>query len=1512
MLGRAKTLCALCQKPLKNKTDAGKRAHDRVCPGFRALHEELVSLLHEHLSRAAAMASAPPAPLEDPIDLPMAPEPAIRPPSPPPQTRPSGLPNRRVRLPARFKDAAPPPAPRMRPGNAAALPQAETPAAPPMEQEPAILPTWIKTEPNMFGLYKVYPRRPTHDPDEKIAPGDLYEATCWMDIPGPDELPLPPEPWHYPFPNASVAHLMKYHIEEENANSINGMDRLVSFILQPSDEAQSDGVNIQDLPQPWSTKKFLDDLDNKGIEPLGVTDAWQQGSVKLKLPCAGVRQLEDHAPEFTVGIIHYRPLLDPIREVLSGPLFDKFHTTPFSLRFDPDFDVSSPDIVLDDDQTLRKTGLPPLPDRHEDVYAEIYTSSAMLEAYAKIPQPPPSLSPNDPVESIVVAIMEWSDATHLAQFGTADLWPAYTFFGNHSKAFRGRPTSNAGFHQAYFVKLPDTVRDAYREHYGKDMPDEVFTHLRRDLMHQIWELLLSDDFMDAYDNGIIIRCYDGLFRLVFPRFFIYGADYPEKVLLATLRSMGGRPCPRCFIQMSQIPQSGTANDKKRRANIRADDRHRQNTVERARKAIFEQGAAVSVESMLKENSWNAFSKLNTEKTPFNFYTMFVPDLLHEIELGVAKAIITHLLRMLAAFHNTDAFDERFRQIETFGRGTIRKFTHVSSLKHMAARNFEDILQCILPVVEGLFPRHQKLVDQLCFELAVWHGYAKLRMHTTSTIAFFRVATDDLLFSIRRFERESADVKTFETDREETRRKKAAAKGREWSTSDYAVADAAPAEKKGPGRQKNTVTSDALGMDGVGPLPATSEPLSAADPASTSSRPGSLKASTNSSEPVVAAGPSRNTRSRTPAITTSAPDSEAIPRPKTRLRGREALSEAPEPITTSELAPGSSKSLRFPPPRSKDATLLPVSANSASTTSEPPRIQTSAPANATSKQKSKSKSNGKLEKSFNLKTYKLHTVGDYPDSIVRYGTTDSTSTQVGELAHQLVKLLYRRTNKREHAIQIARLERRRRLMRAMWDRRARYKAREARLLASSAAAAGPGSEANAPATVNQASERRRRLRAHLDVKPNSKYRVYVPPEQHHYISDLKRSPIPLSEFGDDELDRDSDSDTDGPSLQSMDVCEKECDPALKVQWLMHARSFWLANCQFMKDFHIKLKTYFYHELEGTSYEGVLTDDQLAQVIVEKDVLYGHATMQVNYTTDDLCREQDVLNLRARRFFIVYSPDPTDCRYWYGEVLGIYHAYVSLVHQSARPRRIQFLWVRWFQRDRRHRCGLKAKRLPRVSYVPHEDPVAFGFLDPTDIVRGAHLIPAFHHGRTTEYLPTSVIRPESSGDKDWVYYYANMVVDRDMLMRYHDNVIGHRKIAPPPAEIATVKQVVQTDSSESENVAVDRATERQIIPRPLADAMISFMEVDQRDGAILAEKAVQMDRVGAEEDFEHLALEDNHDDDEEEAEGEEDADWRGHSDFESGDEDSNDGVDDDSGAGEVLAGEDAILHALGLAL
>ncbi|KAG2053011.1 hypothetical protein BDR06DRAFT_491243 [Suillus hirtellus] len=142
--------------------------------------------------------------------------------------------------------------------------------------------------------------------------------------------------------------------------------------------------------------------------------------------------------------------------------------------------------------------------------------------------------------------------------------------------------------------------------------------------------------------------------------------------------------------------------------------------------------SAAVESILKSNSWvpnnNVFSD-SLGPFGFNIFIALVVDLLHEVELGVWRMLLVHLLRILTTL-NKDLIhevDSRYRQVPLFGPATIRRFSsNTSKMSNMATRNFEDLLQCSIPVFDGLFPdAHNKIVIGLLFTMSHWHGLAKL-------------------------------------------------------------------------------------------------------------------------------------------------------------------------------------------------------------------------------------------------------------------------------------------------------------------------------------------------------------------------------------------------------------------------------------------------------------------------------------------------------------------------------------------------------------------------------------------------------------------------------------------------------------------------------------------------------------------------------------------------------------------------------------------------------------------
>ena len=161
------------------------------------------------------------------------------------------------------------------------------------------------------------------------------------------------------------------------------------------------------------------------------------------------------------------------------------------------------------------------------------------------------------------------------------------------------------------------------------------------------------------------------------------------------------------------------------------------------------------------------------------------------------------------------------------------------------------------------------------------------------------------------------------------------------------------------------------------------------------------------------------------------------------------------------------------------------------------------------------------------------------------------------------------------------------------------------------------------------------------------------------------------------------------------------------------------------------------------------------------VYQHRTLRVNYTSYDLQRCSDVINIRTRPDLMVLAEEGDHTHpYQYGRLIDIFT--VSVHYKGAKPmigarrQKLRVLWVRWYERDTHsYQDGFSTLRLPRLSFVDATDHNAHGFIDPTTVLRAAHLIPAFHHG---------VMSPQPLQDShatrflahDWNCYYANMYV------------------------------------------------------------------------------------------------------------------------------------------------------------
>lgn len=119
------------------------------------------------------------------------------------------------------------------------------------------------------------------------------------------------------------------------------------------------------------------------------------------------------------------------------------------------------------------------------------------------------------------------------------------------------------------------------------------------------------------------------------------------------------------------------------------------------------------------------------------------------------------------------------------------------------------------------------------------------------------------------------------------------------------------------------------------------------------------------------------------------------------------------------------------------------------------------------------------------------------------------------------------------------------------------------------------------------------------------------------------------------------------------------------------------------------------------------------------LYRHKVVRVNYTTYDIRRAQDSLNPWTHADFMVLAHKDGDDAfpYWFGRIIEVFHAdivHTGVASKSIEPQQMDFLWVRWFGRDLSHKSGFKAKCLHRLGFLPDDQPGAFAFLDPQEII------------------------------------------------------------------------------------------------------------------------------------------------------------------------------------------------------
>lgn len=302
-------------------------------------------------------------------------------------------------------------------------------------------PESVTTNTDSFGVYRVYSRKPLHDPVQSSTPRrrDEYSvdivnsssdrqpgATSTQGRPHQDMQDIP---YHHPFSNPSAAAMMVAHHSGTSVQSIHQTTQMAHIL----------GSLGSDL-NPLDLSNFNAALENKRLDAYLASvsegtfhreDEWIESSVKIRLPLDKKKMRETDAVLFEIGGVLHRDIVDVISSVYQSDAVRSFEHVPFREFWKPSEDAPA-----------------------ERLYGEIFSSEAMLDADADICKR--CLENNsDPVdlEAVTVPLLLYSDSTHLANFGTASSWPVYMFFGSQSKYVRAMPTADACHHIAFMPSV---------------------------------------------------------------------------------------------------------------------------------------------------------------------------------------------------------------------------------------------------------------------------------------------------------------------------------------------------------------------------------------------------------------------------------------------------------------------------------------------------------------------------------------------------------------------------------------------------------------------------------------------------------------------------------------------------------------------------------------------------------------------------------------------------------------------------------------------------------------------------------------------------------------------------------------------------------------------------------------------------------------------------------------------------------------------------------------------------
>lgn len=302
----------------------------------------------------------------------------------------------------------------------------------------------FRTLANSFGLLRQYHKPPACPPS---VPGPPPASSPNYNHPsqGPSVHSLPSgnlsllesaQAIISPLPNLSTFRLAHWFYTGGPQRSQASGDSLIHDILLAEDFNPRDlaGVNFAAI------NKLLDDIDSQP-QSVGCGDGWRSSNVVIFIPkphsslardCRknASTNPEEYGEPFLVCGFWHRSLVDVINSHFStAPPSRPIEYVPHKLVW------TKPD------------------GSKERVRGELYTSDAWLAEHEAVQNLEINTRQPCYLERAIAALMFYSDATHVAQFGQNSIWPVYLYFGNESKYYRRKPTARVCEHVAYLIKV---------------------------------------------------------------------------------------------------------------------------------------------------------------------------------------------------------------------------------------------------------------------------------------------------------------------------------------------------------------------------------------------------------------------------------------------------------------------------------------------------------------------------------------------------------------------------------------------------------------------------------------------------------------------------------------------------------------------------------------------------------------------------------------------------------------------------------------------------------------------------------------------------------------------------------------------------------------------------------------------------------------------------------------------------------------------------------------------------